>query len=66
MDGLCLFALFVDREDQAAIQQLLVQLDRRGRQEDHDRPFNAILMGHETPGGRVFAGRCDGQHAFAL
>ena len=66
MDGLRLLAVFVDREHKAAVQHLLVEIDRRRRQEDHHRPFDAVLMREQPARRRVFAGAGDGQHAFRL
>ena len=57
VDGLGLRAVFVHRQHQAAIQQLFVQVYRRGGEEDHHRAFDAILMRDEPPRRGVFA-RC--------
>ena len=57
MDGLRLLAVFVDREDHAAVQHLLVEIDGRRGQEDHHRPFDAVLMRQQAARRRVFAGR---------
>ena len=61
-----LLAALVDRQHEAAVQQLLVDLDRRGRQEDHHRPFDAVLLRDEPPRLRVLAGGGDRQLAFGL
>ena len=66
VDGLRLLALFVDGEHQAAVQQLLIEVDGGGGQEDHDRAFHAVLMRDQLAGGRILSGRRDGQHALAL
>jgi hypothetical protein len=66
VDRAGLLAFFIDGEDQTAVQQLLVQLDRRRRQEDHHRAFDAVLVRDMTARFRVFAGRGDGQHALGL
>ena len=57
VDGFGLLAAFVHREHEAAVHQFLVDLDGRRRQEDHDRAFDAVLLGDEVAGSRVFARR---------
>ena len=39
VDRLGLAAVFIDRQHQAAVQELFVELDGSRRQEDHDRAF---------------------------
>ena len=69
LDGLCLALLLVDRlgllpllvhrEHDAAIQQLLVHVIRRGGQEDHHRAFHRVVVRHVLAAHRVFAGGRD-------
>ena len=66
VDRLRLLAVLVHRQHQAAIEQLLVDVDGRGGEEHHHRTFHAILMRDEPARLRVLARRCDRQHAFAL
>ena len=55
-----------DRKHQAPVQKLLVDVRRRGGQKDRHRPLDPVLVGHQPPGGRVLAGRGDGQLTFGL
>ena len=48
VDRLRLCAVLVHRQHQAAIQKFFVHVDRGRRQEDHHRPFHAILMRDEA------------------
>ena len=66
VNRLCLLALFVHRQHQAAVQQFFIQVDGRGCQKDHDRAFHAVLMRDQLARCRIFAGGCDRQPAFAL
>ena len=66
MDRPRLLAVLVDAQDETAIQQLFVDLDRRRRQEDRDRPLDLVLVGDEPARVRVLARRGDRQLAFAL
>ena len=49
-----------------AVQELLVDLDGRRREEDHHRAAHPVLLGHEPPARRVLARRGDRQLALAL
>ena len=49
VDGLRLLAVLVHRQHQAAVQQFLVDVDGRGRQEDHHRAFDAVLLRDQPP-----------------
>ena len=66
VDAPRLLAALVDGQDEAAVEELLVDLDRRRRQEDHHRPFDAVFLRDEAPGLRVLAGGGDRQLAFGL
>ncbi len=66
MDRARLLSILIDRQDQTAIEQLFIDFDGGGRQEDHHRTLDAILMRHELARRRIFAGGCDREHAFAL
>ena len=61
-----LLGALVHRQRQAAVLQLLVQVNGRGRQKNHHRAFNVIFLRHHLARLRVFAGAGDGQLAFAL
>src|SRR5262249_25962603 len=54
-----LLASLVDRQDKRAVEELLVDLYRRRRQEDHHRPFDAVLLRDETARARILASRRD-------
>ena len=59
LQGVYTFGLFpglVDREHEAAVLQLLVDLDRCGGKKDHHRAFNVILLRLHAAGLRVLAG----------
>ena len=47
MNGPSLLPIFVYGQDDAAIEQLFVDLDGRGGEKDHHRPFDAIFLGFE-------------------
>ena len=66
VNRLGLLAVLVHREHQAAVEQLLVDLDRGGGQEDHHRTFDPVLLRHQVARGRILAGRCDSELAFGL
>jgi hypothetical protein len=66
MDRPRLFAFLVHRERNAAVQQLLVHLVCCGREEEHHRAFDHVLVRHVLAAHRVFAGRGDIQLAFRL
>ena len=66
VDGPGLGPLLVDGQDQATVEELLVHVDGRGRQHDHHRPLDPVLVGDEPPRLRVLAGRCDRQLPLAL
>ena len=61
-----LLGALVHRQRQASVLQLLVQVNGRGGQEDHDRAFDVVFLRHHFAGGRVLAGAGNGQLAFAL
>jgi hypothetical protein len=48
------------------VQQLLVDLDCRRREEDHHRAFHPVLVGDEPSRGRVLPGARDRELALAL
>ena len=56
----------VDRQDQAAVEELLVDVDGGGGEKDRDRPLDPVLVGHEPAGLRVLARRGDRELAFGL
>ena len=56
----------VDGQDEAPVEQLLVDVDRRGGEKDRHRPLDPVLVGHQAPRGRVLAGRGDRQLALGL
>ena len=66
VDGFGLRAAFVHREHDAAVQQLFVDLDGGGGQEDHHRAFDPVLLGDEVAGHGVFAGAGYRQLALGL
>ena len=66
VDPLRLLAVLVDREDEAAVQELLVDDGGRRRQKDHHRPFDAVLLRDEAAGVRVLPRGRDRQLAFRL
>ena len=66
MDRLCLHPVFIHRQNKAAIQQFFVDVDRRGRQKNHHRTFDPVLMRDVPSAHRVFAGAGDGQLTLAL
>jgi hypothetical protein len=66
VDGAGLLAVLVHRQRETAVEQLFVDLDGGGGEEDHHRAFDAVLMRDQAAGGRVLAGGSDRQHAFAL
>ena len=49
VDRLRLLAVFVDRKHQAAVQQLLVDVDGRRGEKHHHRAFHAVLMRDQAP-----------------
>ena len=61
-----LLAPLVHGEHDAAVQKLLVHLERRRRQEDHHRALHAVFLRDEPPRRGVFARRCDGELALRL
>ena len=61
-----LLAVLVDGEDEAAVQKLFVDDGGRRRQEDLDRPLDAVFLRDEPAGVRVFPRRRDRQLAFRL
>ncbi|OQC68388.1 MAG: hypothetical protein BWX48_00059 [Verrucomicrobia bacterium ADurb.Bin006] len=66
MNALGLRRALVHRQRQTAVLQLLVQVNRGRRQEDHHRAFDVIFLRHHFAGRGVFAGAGDGEFAFAL
>ena len=66
VDAPRLLPALVDGQDEAAVEELLVDLDRRRRQEDHHRPFDAVLLRDEPSRLRVLAGGGDRELAFGL
>src|SRR5574341_210280 len=51
MNGARLFPVFINGQDNAAIQKLFVNFNGRRRQQDHHRPFNPVLV--RDPAGRL-------------
>ena len=66
MDARRLLGAFVDGQCEAAVLQLLVQVDRRRCQHDHDRPFDAVFLRLHPARLRVLARRGDHQLALRL
>jgi hypothetical protein len=66
MDGARLLAVLVDREHETAIEQLVVDLDRRGGEHDHHRALHPVLVRDELPRGRVLARGGNRQLTFGL
>ena len=66
MDGAGLLARLVDGEHDAAVHQLLVDLDGGRGQEQHHRALDVAVLGDQASGVRVLAGRGDGEPALAL
>ncbi|OQC68361.1 MAG: hypothetical protein BWX48_00069 [Verrucomicrobia bacterium ADurb.Bin006] len=66
MNALGLRRALVHRQRQAAVLQLLVQVNGRGRQENHHRAFDVIFLRDHLAGRGVFARAGDGEFAFAL
>ena len=66
VDRAGLAPVLVDRQDDAAVQELLVDVDRGGGQEDRRRPRDPVGVGHQPTRGHVLARRGDGQLAFGL
>ena len=65
VDGFGLLARFVDGQDEAAVEQLFVNIDRRRGEEDHDRAFDVVFLSfHATL--FVFARGSDGEFTFGL
>ncbi|MHB1060121.1 MAG: hypothetical protein ACYC0F_19855 [Rhodanobacter sp.] len=59
MDRLRLLAALVHAQHQAAVQQFLVQVDRRGRAEQHHRPAHPVGLRFQVARHRVLAGAGD-------
>ena len=66
LDRAGLLAALVDREHEAAIDQLLIHIDRSRGQEQHHRPLHPVLLGDQHAGRRVLAGGGDRQLALRL
>jgi hypothetical protein len=66
MYGAGLFAALIDRQDEAAVHKLLVDVDGGRGQEQHHRSLDPIFVGDEQPCGRVLAGGGDGHLAIGL
>jgi hypothetical protein len=58
--------VLVDREDEAPVEELLVDFDRRRGQKDHHGALDPVLLGDEPTRRRVLAGRRDGELALGL
>ena len=66
VDGACLLGALVDAEQQATVQQLLVDVDRRRREHQHHRTLHRVLLGREVAGGFVLRRARDAQLAIGL
>ena len=66
MDGAGLVAALVDGQHQAAVGQLLVEVDGGRGQHQRHRPLNLVFLRHQLARHRVFAGGGDGERALAL
>ena len=66
VNGPRLFAVLIHAQHDAAVEQLLVDLDGRRGQEDHHRSLDAVFLGGEPAGVGVLGGAGDHQLAFAL
>ncbi len=66
LDRSGLFARLVDRQHQTAIQQLLIDVDRGRRQEQHHRPFHAVFLRDQLTCQRILASAGDRQLALRL
>ena len=51
-----LLGALIHRQRQAAILQLLIEINRRRRQKNHHRAFDMIFLRHHFARRRVFAG----------
>jgi len=56
VNRLRLVSIFIHREYQASIQQLFIKLDGCRRQKDRHRALHPVLMRHQLPRRRIFAG----------
>jgi hypothetical protein len=67
VDRAGLLAVLIDREHDAAVQELLVDVDRRRRrQEDRHRPRDPVGVGDQPARGAVLASRGDPQLTLGL
>ena len=66
VDRAGLLPSLVDGEDQAPVLQLLVDLGRGGGEEQHHRPLDPVLLGHQASRLRVLARASDRELAFGL
>ena len=66
VDALGLRLGFVDGEDEAAVEEFFVDVDRGGGEDDGDGAFDVVLLGFHASGLRVFAGARDSEFAFGL
>ena len=66
MNRACLLPVFIDRQHDATVQQLFVDLDGSGCKEDHYRPLHPVFLRHQAARAGILARAGDGQRPFAL
>jgi hypothetical protein len=66
VDGARLLAIFVDAQNDAAVEKLFVDFNFCRGEDDHHRPLDVVLLGYQLAGLRIFSRRGDGQLTFRL
>ena len=61
LDRRCLLPALVDGQHHAAIEQLLIDVDGRGGEEQHYRAFHPVFLGDQLARLGIFAGTGNGQ-----